>query len=239
MEISVSRDRKNDAATNAESMAQIYSMLASILNQKPEVSLIENLRSAGSTGLAGLTPLDKVQSQEDIEQGIQKLACYIETTALQTLEDVQRELAVDWTLLFRGVSPAYGPQPPYEGMFLPEQGDHLEVMQAVSDTYRDMGVETINESFNRPDYLGIELAVMGFFAQEEAKAYNNGATQDALNISTKAKHFMIEHIGQWAPKFIEEADLHAKTEFYKGVLQLIRGVISIDAIERKSGGDRG
>jgi len=205
-----------------ESLAQTFSLLATLLNQIPDVALVEKLRIAGGDCLK-LTG-ENLEAPVGIEQGLQKMSDFIEATADLPGEEVQEQLAIDWTRLFRGVSPTYGPQPPYEGLFRPDLGDHIVVMQAVNRIYREIGVATSDENSNRPDYLGTELGFLSFLIQQMAKAGRAGESSDARHYAGVAEKFMKEHLSKWVAAFISEAYPHANTDFYKGVLLLIESV---------------
>ena len=208
-----------------ESMAQSFSLLATLLNQMPDAALVEKLRIAGSDCLK--LSVENLEEQTGIEQGLQKTSDFIEATADLSEEEVQNQLAVDWTRLFRGVSPTYGPQPPYEGLFRPDLGDHITVMQAVKCVYRGIGVVTSDENANRPDYLGTELGFLSFLFQQTAKAGRAGEPGNARRYADVAEKFMEEHLSKWVAAFISEAYPHAKTDFYRGVLQLIKVYSSV------------
>ena len=82
-------------------------------------------------------------------------------------------LAVDWTRLFRGVQPGYGPPPPYEGLW--RGCDPLVALQAVARVYREQGVGPAGGSAgNRLDYLGLELDYLRYVCEQQALAYEQG-----------------------------------------------------------------
>lgn len=215
--------KTSEIAARAENMALTFSLLATLLNKKPDVELVRNLRLAGVVQLKNST--GNSLARDEMEQALQYMTDFIETTASKTEEEVETTLAVDWTRLFRGVSPSYGPPPPYEGMFRPDLGDHLEVMKIVIQAYRASGVLTAEECSNRPDYLGIEFGFLSFLATQETKAYVAGQEMKAKRYAAEADEFMDQHLGQWVRKFVDAAHQYVNTDFYRGVLVLIQSVV--------------
>ena len=212
------------AVENAQARAGMYGFLAALFNQRPEVDLVRRLRTVGIDSFVTMT--EEEGMNDGVSQGLKEMAQFIESTLDQPEEEVEQALAVDWTRLFRGISPNYGPTPPYEGLYAEGNRDPIEVLQSINQIYHENGVTIGEESPNRPDYIGLELGFMCFLAEQEAEAWEEGDEERANSYFEKAMKFVNEHLGLWASKFFEVAIEQAQTDFYKGLLRLTDGVIA-------------
>lgn len=131
-------------------------------------------------------------------------------------EESQRLLAVDRTYLFRGVDEA-GPRPPYEG-FYSKTGN--SAIAAIRDAYKKAGVQPTNNE--RIDYLGQELAFASILAQKESNAHLSEGEASAERLRAMHEDFEKAHLRPWIDSYCEEALPFAKTEYFKGFLNLLR-----------------
>jgi TorA maturation chaperone TorD len=208
----------------AQALAGMYGFLAAMFNQRPDVDLVMRLRTVGMDAFISLE--HEGDGADDISQGIRLMTDFVEKTADLPAEQVEQDLAVDWTRLFRGISPNYGPPPPYEGLYLEGVIDPLNLFQTLIETYAEGGAEIGGDFTNRVDYLGLELGFLSFLTEQEAYALEREDEEAACNFEEKARSFINEHLGLWAWKFSTTALEHAKTDFFKGFLLLARGVFS-------------
>ena len=213
-----------DNAAVARSRAGMYGFLATIYNQQADSQMVRNLRKGEILTL--LTSGCSDNFIPDIRHGLNEMAEFIQLSAVKPGKKVELLLAVDLTRLFRGVNPEYGPQPPYEGLYLNEGRDDQEVMQDVYRQYKNEGVTVGAASQNRPDYIGIELDFMRHLSELEASAMDAGDKDRASEYSKTADAFLAEHLGQWCGKFCDLAIPYAKIGFYRGALQLTKGIVS-------------
>ena len=217
-----SRHMENPAAA-ASARAGAYSFLALLCNQRPERSLVQRLRDLGVDGL--VNAVDVGEAEGPVRRGLQEMADFVLETAEVPDTEVQEILAVDWTRLFRGVRPGYGPPPPYEGVYT--DGDGLRAMHAVAHVYHTYGVTPAQGGAgNRPDYLGLELDFLRYACEQQALAYEQGEEEIVERWTEAERAFLTEHTAKWAPAYCERADGEARTGFYKGALHLIKGVLN-------------
>ena len=162
-----------------------------------------------------------VNPSEEILQAARELSETVEGDELQDCIDNLRrgenilELKQDWTKLFRGVSPEYGPTPPYEQLYTGE--DLLALLKELAQSYTEAGFDASGE---RQDYIGTELAFLSFLAAEAAKALRNGDEALAEEYAERFESFFTAHPGRWFPAFRKTAASHASTGFYKGAMAL-------------------
>lgn len=212
------------AAAAARNRANMYSFLATLLNERPDAALVRNLKTAGGEFICGLA--EEASLTGSAAEGFRDMAKYVEDHRNQPADAVQQDLAVDWTRLFRGLSPVYSPMPPYEASFTEAPGNEVALIQRVNETYRAHGLELSNGYNERPDYLGLELSFMEHLADAEAQAWGQNDAELAKTYQRTAWAFLNEHLGAWADRFIEPAMGFAKTSFYHGFLKLCRGVVA-------------
>lgn len=212
------------AAAAARNRASMYSFLATLLNERPDAALVENLREAGGDFICALAQEASLAGPS--AEGFRLMAKYVDESQSQPKDAVEQDLAVDWTRLFRGLSPAYSPMPPYEASFMESPGNEVELIQRVDNTYRIHGLTVSSDYNERPDYMGLELCFLEHLAQAEAQAWEENDADKAQSYQNTAHVFLSEHLAAWADKFIEPALGFARTSFYHGFLQICQGVVA-------------
>ena len=210
-------------ATGAHLRAEMYGFLARMFNHRPDVEFVRRLRVLGVDSFTFST---ETELAPDVAQGLQEMGFYIEATSADPEEKVEEDLAVDWTRLFRGVRPGYGPPPPYEGVYAEEGTDQGDVLQSIMRVYHEHSVDLDEKAGNRPDYIGIELDFLRHLGECEAAAWEQEEDESALEYQDAEKHFLINHLGRWIWKFCDLAIEEAKTDFYRGFIRLTKGVMN-------------
>ncbi len=209
---------------DAETRAEMFGFIASMLNRKPGAELVRRLRSAGSEAFAGLIP--DGDSSGSVGHGFLDMADFVEETEDYPEDEVEKMLAIDWTRLFRGVSPGYGPPPPYESVYIDQDKSGIEIIQSVRRWYMENGAGIDRRQPNRPDYLGLQIDFLRYLAEQEQKAWDHGYSDEALDFLKKSIQFIAEHITPWAHEFCEQAIGFADTGFYRGLIQITGEIIS-------------
>jgi putative dimethyl sulfoxide reductase chaperone len=217
-------DQQNEFSAAATVRASMFDFLATLLNQRPDLELVRKLRSSSLEVLISQAEVSEPGSQ--VVLGLREMARFIESTSRDPETEVETALGVDWTRLFRGVTPRYGPPPPYESIYADTGETDLGTIKSLIEFYWTSGAQLENTAGNRPDYLGLELSFLCFLAEEEAKAWESGNEELARSYQEKASSFFEQHPAAWANKFLIEALNYAKTGFYKGYLYLCQGTIS-------------
>lgn len=213
-----------NAAAAARNRANMYSFLATLLNRRPDSALVFSLKTAGGDFISSLA--EQASLTGLAAEGFRDIAKYVDENKGQPEKEIEQELAVDWTRLFRGLSPAYSPMPPYEAAFTETPGNELVLIQRVNNFYRAHGLLVDDGTNERPDYIGLELSFLEYLADAEAEAWEAGNADLAKSYQNTARVFLKEHLSTWADKFLEPAMGFAKTSFYYGFLKLCRGVVA-------------
>lgn len=165
-----------------------------------------------------------VESHPEIVQGASLMQAYLSDT--KVLDDGQfaERLGVDRTRLYRGVSPLYGPTPPYESLWTGKETEP-SLLKEIARIYRESRFALRGDIHERIDYIGIELQYLERLVEQEISAREAG---DAGAIQTTLDHersFLWNHSGKWIPSFVLSALEHAQTDFYRGHLHMVKGFI--------------
>jgi TorA maturation chaperone TorD len=226
---STEENRINDMTTEVRTRADAYGFLATLCNQRPDLDLVRRLRSLGGEGFLG--QIDPESTAEDIRRGLDEMSNFIAGMEGQSDEEAEQALAVDWTQLFRGLRPGYGPPPPYEGVYW--GSNEKKVLQAVARCYQATGVAPFEKAANRPDYIGLELDFLRYLCEQQLEAQQKGDETQLETLQSAEHDFLKDHLGRWAAKYCEKAIEEAKTGFYLGFLHLIRGTVAEAANDQR------
>lgn len=215
-----------ELADLAKGRAAFYSLLNVHFTTLPDQSFIEQIRNGEFAAM-----LDSIIKDDsiapDVIVGATLMRDYILKTKADTVLALAEKLGVDRTRLYRGVAPGYGPPPPYESVWS-SGGEGTAILQAVAGVYREAGLARAPEATERVDYIGVELDYMREMAKREVQAWESGERQTALDSLKAQQHFMLEHLGAWAPAFVDKALEQVETDFYKGHLLMLRAFIAED-----------
>lgn len=214
----------SELAESARTRAGMYSFLANLFNQRPDLELVRRLREMGPEGMR--IGAGQGEVSQEVEEGLREMASFINAIQGQPEEQVEQDLAVDWTRLFRGVSPSYGPPPPYEGVYIEGAASPSDVLQAIMQTYHKFSVDVDKKAANRPDYIGIELDFLRYLNESEADAWQEGDEEKAFDFQGAQRAFLSRHLGRWVEKFCDRAMEEAKTGFYRSFIRLTKGVLN-------------
>ncbi len=213
----------NEDAQKARAFAKTYHTLAMIFNQKPDAALVNNIKAMELDFFNQFIRGDDQNS--DVREGLSEISKFVMQTRDQPEKSVEQSLLVDWTRLFRGIQPGYGPQPPYEGVYLGENENDLTTLESVAKFYAKYAVAPSENAGNRPDYIGLELDFLCYLCEQQADAWEKGDEVQAHEFQLAEHDFLKGHLGRWGNVFCERAIEEAKTDFYRGFAHLTRGMI--------------
>jgi TorA maturation chaperone TorD len=197
----------------------LYWLLAEFLLTHPDRSFVSRLRRELSAG----------RNDPASEPFAAQLSAVCE--ALPEPDDVAgiQALAVEHTRLFGGISPAYGPPPPYESV---QRGAGVagpaELAVAVASCYADAGLDPIDGAVPA-DHLGIELKFVALLCHREMEAWQRGRHGDAARALGLQRDFLDSHLLGWAPHYWRFVQARAEHVFLRRV-----AAFSLDAVS----GDR-
>lgn len=201
-----STELEGEKAISWAEMSETLAMLAQVVSVVPDETWVPSLVQVAS-GLDESAP------------GCARMKAYLEQHKQDSLDELVRNLAVDWTLAFRGVNPAHGPRPPYAGAWIASDGTGIDVMLAINSCYVQEGLGSSGNRLNRYDYLGVELEFIAYLAKGLEDQEDEGRR-------TRAAKFIDAYVLSWLPRFREQVEECCDTEFWKGFLELICAVLS-------------
>jgi TorA maturation chaperone TorD len=215
---------QNQNTQNAQTLAKTYHTLAMIFNQRPDAALVKNIKAMELGFFNQFIRGDGLNS--DVKEGLSEISKYVLQIKDQPEKTVEQSLLVDWTRLFRGLQPGYGPKPPYEGVYLGENENDLKTLESVARFYAKHGVAPAENAGNRPDYIGLELDFLRYLCEQQADAWEKGDEIQAQEFQLAEHNFLKDHLGKWAARYCDQAIKEARTDFYHGFIHLVKGTIA-------------
>ncbi len=141
-----------------------------------------------------------------------------EAEKVRSNEEALLNLKRDWTKLFRGISPSYGPTAPYAFLFL--KGKTVEMMGDLAALYIDGGYDGYMQIHDRIDYIGTCLRFLMTVDLQIVHAIETKAAVEYSRLSLCRKVFLETYLMPWVFEFTARAREHAQTHFYRSVLDL-------------------
>jgi TorA maturation chaperone TorD len=212
-----------ELADIARARAAFSSFLAIHLNVLPDEKFVKQMRNKDVVSMLKVLPQDEAVN-EDIASGATLMESYLEATQSDKPAQLAEKLGVDRTRIYRGLSPTYGPPPPYE-MVWSQKWRELDLLIELTKIYRENHLAPSSKVIDRLDYMGMELEFIHALAARETTAWDEGKAEAAGALFEAQKAFFAEHMQQWIPDFVEKALESAQTEFYHGHLLMVRGFI--------------
>ena len=204
------------AALN-EQRAGTYRLLASLFRQQVDDCFERQLREVRWPARTG---------NESADEGYRLIACYLSRTPV----GFTTELAQDFLRCFTGqgmntFSAAY----PFESVHTSEKRLLMQdARDEVMAIMRSEGVEKHPDFSDSEDHVSVELEFMAVLAQRTADALVAGEEQNAVRLLTCQANFLSDHLLNWAPRFTQDMRRFAKTDFYRGLSQVLEGFLEED-----------
>lgn len=198
-------ENDDDQAVSWSEISSTLSMLAQIVNVVPDETWVPSL-------------VETIAALGDEAPGCTRMKAYLTEHSGDSLDDLVRDLAVNWTLVFRGMNPAHGPRPPYAGAWLSDDGTGVKLMLSVNSLYVEEGLGVSGSHLNRLDYIGVELEFMAHLVGRFAK---EGTDELASRIVDFEDRFILS----WLPRFRAQVEERCNIEFWKGYLELVVAVL--------------
>jgi TorA maturation chaperone TorD len=203
----------------------VYAFLSQFYNTVPREEFVNRLRSEDF--LEKLREVSQLADGE-LSQGVRLLEQFLQTNSSRDNEQLTTELAVEFTRLFRGIKPEYGPPPPYESVYRDEGRVVGACTEEVLGTYLKAGLALGEEYGGPPDYIGTELKFLSLAAYREAENWEKDRLE-AVRLLRLEEEFIREHALAWIPKFCQVVLKEAQSEFYRDIAKITRGFLRLDA----------
>ncbi|MEW6375024.1 MAG: molecular chaperone TorD family protein [Thermodesulfobacteriota bacterium] len=209
----------------AEERTKVYVLLSTFYLKKPGGDFVEKLQHGDFLG-----HLQSITSQIDGElaEALKVMERFIKSSKGMPQEELAEDLAVDFTRLFRGIKPGYGPSPPYESIYKGEGRIVGESTLEVMKMYDQSNVAMTEECAGPPDYIGTELKFLAMLCYKESEAWRTNHPDHALEFLRTELIFLDKHVCRWVPKFCRLMKKEARSNFYKGIAGLTNGFLTLD-----------
>ncbi|HEX7587065.1 MAG TPA: molecular chaperone TorD family protein [Anaerolineae bacterium] len=227
-------DPTNETPLNAQELTELARARASFyafanihFTNLPDMTFVNHVRSSNFLDALDALMYD-ASMPEDITKGAALMRGYLDSTMQTDGGKLTEYLGVDRTRLYRGLSPSYGPPPPYEAVWSKTERDVPTILMTISGIYQQVGMTVSEQARDRLDYVGVELDYEYQLAIKEAEAWQAGEAEKAADLLKRQEMFMREHLGMWVPGFVEKALTMAETDFYRGHLMMLRGFLAAE-----------
>ena len=130
----------------------------------------------------------------------------------------------DYTRLFIGPDKVLAP--PWESVFVQEgRLVFTETTLEVRQWYRRFGLELENLHKEPDDHIGLELAFIANLATQAGQALEAGQEAEYQRLMQAQADFYQAHLGRWAVPYFDQLFEYARTDYFRGLGRLGRGVI--------------
>ena len=98
----------------------------------------------------------------------------------------------------------------------------------MSRAYAQAGFQ-VDEGEDLPaDHIGVELAFMARLVESRIAAIDEGEDERAAELARVQRTFLDEHLVPCAIAFCAELAEHARSDFYRGVVEEIEGFLAFE-----------
>lgn len=217
----------------AEVKGDIYRFLSNIYIDVPDSNFPDVLNEQILPFLLSIKSFARKEKwPRGIDEGISLMEKYVESIGGK---EVTESLAVEFTRLFRGVKPGYGPPPPYESVYKKSEHVMSEATSEVLEKYRKSGLTVARELEGEPpDHISFELYFLSYLCNREAESLRTNDENRAYEYRAQKNEFLQEHVIKWVPSFCERILKESKNDFYKGAAKLTKEFVVLDFNEFNS-----
>lgn len=194
-----------------------YGLLARLLIAELDEGQIEDLARIGISSETGCAQWD---------EGARLVGGYLAKRGDQT----KTELAVDFTNLFVvRTANTYDAAYPFESVYTSEK--HVVMDGARDDVvrlYREAGMGRADGWTLGEDHVSLELEYVQVLCKKCLDAIEAGEDGLVSKLIRDQSSFLDEHLLSWVPQFAQAMRSHARTDFYRGVADMLEGYLSTD-----------
>jgi putative dimethyl sulfoxide reductase chaperone len=198
--------------------AHLYRFLAQALNY-PVEELLSELQSKASASKMG-------EAAEGHPEAVREALCELQRIYQDASKDSKElllDLERDYTWMFLASRPRLVHL--FESVY--KEGKLLqESTFEIARIYHQAGLIPSEEFRLPPDHIALEFELMAYLAYQETEAKRTGNKENAEYAVLLQEKVLNEHLSSFALNVAERVAGHAKTEFYRLVAQIIKGVIS-------------
>ncbi len=181
-----------------ENEAAAMNLIAEFFLHNPDKPFVE--------ALTHLVPEGFTESVS-IREAVQSIASAAADAARD--DEALLNLKRDWTKLFRGISPDYGPTAPYAFLFL--KGNSVEMMSDLAALYIDGGYDGYQKVHDRIDYIGICFQYLATVDLQIANSINEKDALEYKRLMLCRTVFLEQYLTPWVFEFILRARKFVQT----------------------------
>lgn len=187
-----------DTSTADATLAQLYDLLSAVLADPPAPETVSALAD-------GPLPDPSIAPNDRLQAGLQKLDAWGDSVTDPEAEATR--LASEFTTLF------VGPRPKLQAHESYYEEDFLgEPLAAVTESYRELGIEPAPDLKEEADHAAVELA----------------ALRELTTEGRAEKRVFLETHGHWFEDLAEDVIEATDEPFYEAVADVFAGLIAFD-----------
>ncbi len=195
----------------------LFGVLAKALYQYPEKEWLDTLIAEDVFAEAPFAG-----AQPEVIAGLNLLQQWSQANRGGISQEVFDALQIDHTRLFLG--PGKVLAAPWESVhFTEERLVFQQQTLQVSGWYSRFGLEVVKLHQEPDDHIGLELEFLAHLAKLGMQAIETGNSKRFDELLDAQRKFLTEHLLKWSPIWYGLVMQHARTEFYRGIAQLVSG----------------
>jgi putative dimethyl sulfoxide reductase chaperone len=200
--------------------ALVFNLLGKLIYEYPEPAWLQWLADENV-----FDDIPFAAEQPDVQAGLRLLQQWSAACRGGQAGACLDDLRADYTRLFIG--PGKVLAPPWESVQVDEerltfQEETLQVRQ----WYARFGLQVVNLHREPDDHAGLELAFLAHLAQLALAAQVEGNHARTTGVLEARQDFLREHPLRWMPAWASQVIEQARTDFYRGVALVARGVMA-------------
>ena len=195
-----------------------YDILRRTFLEEPSKELVTQFQN----GVINFFPFKEEVPQ--LKEGVELVDRYFKTFRM---EENYEGLHWDYTKMFIG--PYELPAPLWESSYVNKdgllfQGETLIVRRL----YLENCFESLQQGREAEDHLGLELDFMYQLMNIACDLIKDKKLTNLHKVLIDQDYFLRNHLLNWTPIFAEKVIEHAETDFYKGMVKILIGYLTID-----------
>lgn len=189
----------------------LYTLLSHIFCREMDGALLEQLRNADFPEEAGC---------DCMNEGFDRVKYYLHSD----VDNMEEELAADFASVFIGAGKTTQDCAfPYESVYTsPGKLMMQDAWEEITKIYAEKSLAKAPEGAEIEDHIGTELEFVAHLCGWAAER------DDRLNALKEQYDFIKNHIFNWIPQFVEDVKKFAETDYYKGMADILYGVVKAD-----------
>lgn len=211
-------DKKSEYLAIMGNRENLYRFLGRLYKVEVDHQLLEQMKVMNF-------PVECSESQ--LSEGYGILKEYLRNHVNDPLND----LAVDYAKVFLGAGISEGSAAfPYESVYTSEKKIMMqEARDEVMAIYAVKGLSKNHEKTDSfEDHVALELEFMAFLCHETHNLIEVEGADEILSSLKEQIDFLKQHLLNWVPRFCNDIEKYADTDFYKGIAKITNGYLHLD-----------